>query len=161
VSEGAAAMIERIRRIAEEGRRAAQGEEAPPTLARHWSELAERESEAEEATAAAREPARSVGSGRSRLSLEMGEVSARETACARLRKLLADGAWHSALELQEVAGFRYGGRLFELRRGDDGGPALDVEAEARAGGARQLWWYRVAPSRADSPRKFDFFSENR
>lgn len=30
-------------------------------------------------------------------------MAARESACARLRTLLADGAWHSALEFVDAA----------------------------------------------------------
>lgn len=55
--------------------------------------------------------------------------------------------WHSALELVEVGGLRYGGRLHEIRRGQDGAPALEVEAEARPQNGRTVWWYRAAPSR--------------
>jgi hypothetical protein len=50
--------------------------------------------------------------------------------CARLRALLADGRWHLAAELREVAGWRYGARLYEVRRGDDKRPPLTVEVRA-------------------------------
>lgn len=105
-------------------------ERLPP---RHWSDT-ERDQEL-----AAGAPLR--------LQLEAGDLAARETACARLRKLLADGQWHSALELVDVAGLRYGGRLHELRRGLDGGPPLDVESQARQQGRRQVWAYRAANAR--------------
>lgn len=96
---------------------------APPP---HWQQEAEERSQ----------------EARARLSLEMGDVAARETACARLRALLADGAWHSALELVEAGGLRYGGRLHEIRRGQDGGPPLTVAAEPREHAGRQVWHYR-------------------
>jgi hypothetical protein len=85
------------------------------------------------------------------LQLEMGDLAARGNACSRLRRLLADGKWHSALELVEVGGLRYGGRLHEIRRGLDGAPALDVEAEAREHRGRQVWWYRAAPAPTRDP----------
>lgn len=99
------------------------GRGEPPA---YWQE------EAEERSQEARVP----------LQLEAGDLAARETACARLRALLADGAWHSALELVEAGGLRYGGRLHEIRRGLDGGPPLDVAAEPREHAGRQVWHYR-------------------
>jgi hypothetical protein len=77
-------------------------------------------------------------------------IAARRGACARLRRVLADGAWHSALELLEVGGLRYGGRLHEIRRGDDGGQPLAVEGEPRSGERGRLWFYRVAPPRGQA-----------
>jgi hypothetical protein len=53
--------------------------------------------------------------------------------CDRLRQLLGDGRWHMAEELREVAGWRYGARLYEVRRGDDKGPPLTVEVRAVGG----------------------------
>lgn len=107
----------------------------PPPPLRHWSEIDRDREDAEEA--AERQP------GPAPVQLDMGDVRARETACARLRELLADGRWHSALELVEAGGLRYGGRLHEIRRGQDGAPALDVEAEGREHGGRRVWWYRA------------------
>lgn len=101
--------------------------EAP---APHWQEVAEERSQ----------------EARARLSLEMGEVAARETACQRLRVLLATGRWYSALELVEAGGLRYGARLLEIRRGLDGGPLLDIEGERRPHGRRFLWCFRAAPA---------------
>lgn len=128
MSSSDAETLARIREIAERAaREATPGEPEPLPTAEplvHWQERVE---------------------DRAALSLEAGDLAARETACARLRTLLGDRAWHSALELVDVAGLRYGGRLFELRRGLDGGPALDVEGEARAHGNRTVWWYRIAP----------------
>ncbi len=97
---------------------------------RHWSEPGEERDRGEDV-----EP--------SSLQREAGDVTARENARARLRKLLADGRWHSALELVDVGGLRYGGRLHEIRRGLDGAPALDVESEARPLGGRNVWYYRA------------------
>jgi len=34
----------------------------------------------------------------------------------RLYGLLSDGAWHHHRELHDVGGWRFGGRLFELRK---------------------------------------------
>lgn len=56
------------------------------------------------------------------------------TNCSRLRALLSDGAWHSMRELQEVAGWRYGGRLHELKHGKDGGPPMDHETRREKSG---------------------------
>jgi hypothetical protein len=127
-------VLQRIHEIADRARKAAEEAERrdpPPPPPRHWQEEAEERREE-----------------RAGLELDMGDLAARGTACARLRALLADGAWHSALELVEVGGLRYGGRLHELRRGADGEPALDVDAEARPHRGRQVWWYRVAPREA-------------
>lgn len=97
---------------------------------------------------------------RTRLQLEAAEVTARATACSRLRELLADGAWHSALELVEAGGLRYGGRLHEIRRGLDGALPLDVEGEARELNRRALWFYRLArpADQQKLPGNFDSFS---
>jgi hypothetical protein len=125
----------RIREIAERAARAA--EEAarrspvPPPPPRHWQE--EAEERAEEAPAPP-----------PRLELEAGDLAARETASARLRALLADGQWHSALELVDAGGLRYGARLLEIRRGLDGAPALDVQGEAHEYRGRTVWRYRAA-----------------
>lgn len=109
---------------------------APAPARRHWSEAGERDHDEEAA------PARAA------LSFEAGDVSARETACQRLRTFLADGAWHSALEMVEAGGLRFGARLLELRRGLDGGVPLDIEVERRARAGRFVWFYRVAPPAA-------------
>jgi hypothetical protein len=103
------------------------------TSRRHWAEAADGD-----------EGLDRNESGPSRLELEAGEVRARANACARLRALLADGRWHEAPELVEVGGLRFGGRLFEIRRGLDGAPSLDVEAEPRPRAGRVVWAYRVA-----------------
>jgi hypothetical protein len=84
--------------------------------------------------------------GHAQLALTFGDLAAIGTACAKLRAFLADGAWHSALELVQVGGLRFGGRLHEIRRGLDGQPALDVETEARSHNGRRVWWYRLAPA---------------
>lgn len=49
-----------------------------------------------------------------------------------LRALLSDGQWHHMSELRKVAGWRYGARLLELRRGE-GGVALETETRALPG----------------------------
>lgn len=126
-------LAERAARAADEAARRAPPPPPPPV---HWTEATERD---EEPSAV---PVTSHGTPR--LQLEAGDVAARGSACARLRALLADGRWHSALELVDAGGLRYGGRLHEIRRGLDGEPALDVEAEAREHGRRQVWHYRAA-----------------
>jgi hypothetical protein len=124
-------VLQKIHEVADRARKAAEEAERrrdpPPPPPRHWQEEAEDRREE-----------------RAAIELDMGNLAARGTACARLRALLADGAWHSALELVQVGGLRYGGRLYEIRRGDDGSPPLDVETAARCQGRRQLWFYRVA-----------------
>lgn len=65
------------------------------------------------------------------------------TRCERLRELLGDGKWHTMDELREVAGWRYGARLLELRRGIDKGPPLEVETRMTGGG---LYEYRAVRS---------------
>ncbi len=57
---------------------------------------------------------------------------------AALRLLLDDGRWHTAEELRRLVGWRYGARLHELRRGEDGGPPLTVEVRGDGG----LYRYR-------------------
>jgi hypothetical protein len=143
-------VLARIREIAARAAAAAPADAEPPAAgahpAPHWSE-------------ADRDPEAPAAAGRAAgLSLR-GEITARRTACSALRKLLAGGGWHSALELVEVGGLRYGGRLYEIRRGLDGGPPLDVEGEAREQGRR--WFYRIAPApaaprQAEFPGNFDF-----
>lgn len=49
-----------------------------------------------------------------------------------LRAMLSDGQWHHMSELRKVAGWRYGARLLELRRGE-GGVALETETRAVPG----------------------------
>ncbi len=141
MSDDSAAALERIREIA---RRARDAAPAAPVPTEHWQE------EAEERSQVAREAALVEPAPLARLQLEAGEIVARDTACARLRALLADGAWHSALELVEAGGLRFGGRLHEIRRGLDGAPALDVEAEPRELHRRSVWHYR-APSAPTAP----------
>lgn len=105
--------------------------EAPPP--RHWQEAAEDHDDPEPALP------------RTSLSLEMGDLRARGTACARLRRLLSDAQWHEVAELVAAGGLRYGARLLELRRGLDGRPPVDVESEPYARGRRAAWRYRIAP----------------
>ncbi len=73
----------------------------------------------------------------------MTTALAEKDKCLALRSLLADGRWHGMAELQDVAGYRYGGRVHEVRRGDDGRPPLTVEAKR---GARNEWQYRATQS---------------
>ncbi len=136
MSEDSATVLERIREIARRARDAAPAAPAAPVP--HWQQ------QAEERSQAAREAALEQPAPLARLQLEAGEIVARDTACARLRALLADGLAHSAFELVDVAGLRYGGRLHELRRGLDGKPPLDVTGEPRQHGARLVWFYRLA-----------------
>ena len=51
--------------------------------------------------------------------------------------MMADEQWHSMRELQAVGGWRYGGRLYELKS-----KGWDHEVETRAGGER---FYRIFP----------------
>lgn len=76
-------------------------------------------------------------------------VTRRAGKAAALRRLLADGAWHTATELEAVGGRRYGARLHEIRRGDDGRPAVEIEGQRR-GGARGdcEWRYREEARKA-------------
>jgi hypothetical protein len=70
------------------------------------------------------------------------EIDRRQAKLAPLRKLFADGQWHDMHQLAAVAGMRYGARIFELRRGDDGEPPLDIEKrQVRPG----FWEYRARP----------------
>ena len=119
--------LERIRQIVEEARERAPDTGA--TLPKHWQETAEERDEVEFGEELGPDKV-SLPSFRSTpavslspVSLEMGEVVARAAASFRLRKLLADGAWHSALELAEVGGLRFGGRLFDPARARRGAAA--------------------------------------
>jgi hypothetical protein len=149
VSDEITAALERLRRltVAAAAQAAAAGASPPPVPAPHQSDSdpAHREGN-EEPPPIATEPPRA--DLRSSLACD---IEARRGACARLRRVLADGAWHSALELLEVGGLRYGGRLHEIRHGDDGGPPLDVEGEPRSGERGRVWFYRVAPPRGQAP----------
>lgn len=115
---------DRIRALAERAARAAQEAEqrAPPSPPpKHWQEQAENHGEDEP----------------TRLELEAGDVAARSTACARLRALLADGRWHSALELVDHGGLRYGGRLYEIDTGSMASrPSTSRPRPASTGGVR-------------------------
>lgn len=62
------------------------------------------------------------------------------TKCAALRRLLADGEFHSGEELRRVAGWRFSARLMELRTGEDGDVPLEVEK--RCVGGDVAWEYR-------------------
>lgn len=53
---------------------------------------------------------------------------------AGLRALMRDGEWHTADELRKVAGWRFGARLYELRRGEDGGAPMAIKMENKGGG---------------------------
>lgn len=56
-----------------------------------------------------------------------------------IRALLADGKLHTMRELMEVGGYRYGGRLFELRN-DEG---LNIETVQLSGEDRFAYrWIR-------------------
>jgi hypothetical protein len=59
-----------------------------------------------------------------------GWKAAAPTRCQRLRELLADRAWHSHAEMTQVGGARFGARLLEMRRGQDGGTPWDVEVRS-------------------------------
>lgn len=69
------------------------------------------------------------------------------TKCAALRKLLSDGRWHSMQEMQDAGGFRYGGRVEEIRKGKDGLPPLDIETR----GHGNAFEYRARIQAAASP----------
>lgn len=58
----------------------------------------------------------------------------RPAVLKKLRDLFADSEWHSMAELEAVAGRRYGARLYELRRGEDGRPPAIVEVRSEGGG---------------------------
>jgi hypothetical protein len=58
----------------------------------------------------------------------------RPKALAALRELFSDGEWHGGEELRQVDGWRYGARLFELRRGEDGRPPLTIDVRCESGG---------------------------
>lgn len=110
---------------------------APTPAPRHWSEAGERDEDASPTRAA--------------LSLETGDLRARGTACARLRRLLSDARWHEVGELVAAGGLRFGARLLELRRGLDGAPPIDIDAERRPRAGRFVWFYRLAPLGARLP----------
>ena len=59
-------------------------------------------------------------------------MSTYATRCAALRALLSDGQEHAGAELEQVGGRRFAGRIHELRRGEDGGPAIAAYHVARA-----------------------------
>lgn len=74
-----------------------------------------------------------------------------DTKCAKLRELLADGAWHDQDELADVGGRRYGARLYDIARGLDGGEALKVITEA-VGTSEGLYRTRARPYEAGEER---------
>lgn len=62
-------------------------------------------------------------------------MNERKTKCDALLDLLADGQAHNQRDVLNVAGFRYTGRLKELR---DAGHNIE---SIHVGGAE--WWYRL------------------
>lgn len=66
------------------------------------------------------------------------EYTRRKTNREALADLLADGQWHTNSELHEVAGFRYGARLLELRQAGHVIHAQDI--------ARGRWRWRLDPA---------------
>ncbi len=71
------------------------------------------------------------------------EARHRNRQTEALRRVLDDGRWHSNVELAASVGQRFGARLMEIRRGEDGGPPLDVVKE-RVNGEGSVWRYRSA-----------------
>lgn len=65
----------------------------------------------------------------------------RLSRCARLRKLLSDGHWHRWDELFMAAGRRYGARLYDIRKGEDGGQRLKIQAKTADA---VNWFWRLA-----------------
>jgi hypothetical protein len=87
---------------------------------------------------------------------EIACVVQRSSGRMRLRTLLADSRWHSAAELEHVAGRRYGARLYELRKGSDKMPAIYVQARPKAGTVGDgVWEYRRVPAAECEGRRCD------
>jgi hypothetical protein len=59
-----------------------------------------------------------------------GEMRRRKTKAGGLRELLADGRWHMQQECQDAGGFRYGARIFDMRK-----KGVPIETEDLGGGA--------------------------
>ncbi len=65
-----------------------------------------------------------------------------DSKAARLRAFMANGAWYAASALAEVGGTRFAARLFEIRRGADGGQPVEYECRA-VGGSDTAFEYRL------------------
>lgn len=73
----------------------------------------------------------------------MPDFEKRATHKDALLQLLSDGKWHKMDELAEVAGFRYGARIYEARK-----KGHRIEKQTLGG---DVFWYRLTP-------KADLFS---
>lgn len=58
-----------------------------------------------------------------------------------LRDLFSQDRWFTNVELARLVGQRFGARILELRRGEDGGEPLDIE-KRRLNEAGSCWAYR-------------------
>lgn len=65
--------------------------------------------------------------------------------CLALRNLLADGKWHTSIELWKTSGIRFGARVMEVRNGTDGLEPTEIEAK-KIPGNTSLWKYRFRPA---------------
>jgi hypothetical protein len=75
----------------------------------------------------------------------------RVTRAAVLRQVLSDGEWHENTELAKAVGWRFGGALYLIRLGTDGGPAWTVEEERLTANGR-VWRYRFTGINPDPPK---------
>lgn len=71
-----------------------------------------------------------------KMQMELKGLARRESHKARLRRLLSDGRWHSMVECQQAGGWRYGGRIHELRKE---GLVIDTRQDAE-GVFSYRWW---------------------
>ena len=66
------------------------------------------------------------------LDLPLPERRRRRSNRDRVRQALADGAWHTAAELVEIGGLRFGARVHELRHAEGCNVEVRVEGGASA-----------------------------
>lgn len=74
---------------------------------------------------------------------------------AALRALLSDCLWHTQEEMREAGGWRYGARLYEIRRGV-GGPALVVESSTPGEGDNRYLYRAVGETEVEAPSRIDW-----
>jgi hypothetical protein len=76
------------------------------------------------------------------------EMTRRKGRRDAVAELLSDGEWHSNYKLLSVGGFRYGARIFELRRGNNHTPGVVIHGIDQGEGA---WSFRLDSERQLCP----------
>jgi hypothetical protein len=76
------------------------------------------------------------------------EMTRRKSNRDELREILSDGKAHTNVELTERAGFRFGARVLEMRRGDTTHPPVVIHRYSGEGG---VWLFKASPDGSFDP----------